>query len=478
MKPHRDQWCPAWRQKRLFVLNYNTDPLSEDILTAILKINAPLKIISNEFSSLTYWTYENRRCALMMPSEPIYYGSRYIIFHPKLEQNLLMEDLNSSSGIILDKAYHILYNRTAIEIHHKNFFTNQTIQLDPLNIRVPNDLENLYGRTLRMSLPDGNQKVTTFDAYLGETIARHRNGSFAASTTMDTSMDYGVIHIGVPFLGSDKVMALGSTFVSVLVPRSKPKPVISVLVDPFDYYSWITLFALVFILTAVLSLFGQFLSKLNFVEVLLEMVMCILGGPSLKYGGWFENQIITNYCLLTIVIVSSYQSLIISYLSFTRYYPEINSPDEIRNSCIFPRKTAFASRLNLKTVDDVTGPVDSLCYLFNSRDNKRITTLLIENMRTIDRAASEAYKRNLRVADTIFFEFHLLYYFYNKSLIRELFPFYIHAFYESGLYDQYYKNKSSFALQYKQEVFVIKSFSVGDLSIVWFLYIGGVIQGC
>uniref|UniRef100_A0A182S926 Uncharacterized protein n=1 Tax=Anopheles maculatus TaxID=74869 RepID=A0A182S926_9DIPT len=116
-----------------------------------------------------------------------------------------------------------------------------------------------------------------------------------------------------------------------------------------------------------------------------------------------------------------------------------------------------------------------MCYLFNSRDNKHITTLLIENMRHIDRAAGEAYRRNLRVADTIFFEFHLLYYFFNKSLIRELFPFYIHAFYESGLFDQYYKNKSSAALQYKQDVFVIKAFGVGDLSIVWFLYIGGVI---
>uniref|UniRef100_A0A182SP95 Uncharacterized protein n=1 Tax=Anopheles maculatus TaxID=74869 RepID=A0A182SP95_9DIPT len=305
-----NQWCPAWRHKRLFVLNYNTDPLSEDILTAILKINAPLKIISNEFSGLTYWTYENRRCALMMvrgyerlkPNDPIYYGSRYIIFHTKLKQNLLMDDLNSSSGIILDKAYHILYNRTAIEIHHKNFFTNQTIQLDPLNIRVPNDLMNLYGRTLRMSLPEGNQEVTTFDAYLGKTIARHRNGSFEVSSAINTTTDYGIMNIGVPFLGSDKVIALGSTFVSVLVPRSKPKPVISVLVDPFDYYSWITLFVLIFVLAAVLSLFGELLSKLNFVEVVLELMMCILGGPTLKYGGWFENQLITNYCLLSIVI--------------------------------------------------------------------------------------------------------------------------------------------------------------------------------
>lgn len=405
----------------------------------------------------------------------MYYGSRYIIFHTKLEHNVFMEDLNSSSGIILDKAYHILYNRTAIEIHHKNFFSNQTIQLDPDNIRVPDDLRNLYGRTLLMSLPDGNHEVTTFDMYLGQTIARQRNGSFEVSKILTRNVDYGVLNVGVPFLGSDKVLALGSTFISVLVPRSKPKPVISVLVDPFDYYSWITLFVLFFVLAAILSLFGDVLSKLNFVEVLLEMVMCMLGGPSLKYGGWFENQIITNYCLLSIVIVSSYQSLIISYLSYTRYYPEINTPDEIRNNCIFPLQTVFIGTLNLKTTKDQQGTADNMCFAFTSRDNKHITSLLIKNMRDIDRAASEAYKRNLRIADTTFFEYHLLYYFFNKSLIRELFPFYIQAFYESGLFGQYYKNKSSSALLYQQEMFVIKAFSVGDFSIIWFLYIGGVI---
>ncbi|XP_049301342.1 uncharacterized protein LOC125775005 [Anopheles funestus] len=268
----------------------------------------------------------------MQPATPVYFGGRYFIFHAKLEENVFMDDLNSGNGYILDKAYHILYNRTAIEIYHKNFFTNQTIQLDPLNIRVPNDLMNLYGRRLRLSVPDGNQEVISFDAYLGETIARRRNASFELARTLDTDTDYAIVNIGMPLQGTDKMIAIGSTFISVLVPRSKPKSVIAVLIDPFDYYSWIALFVLIFVLAAVLSLFGEFLSKLTFLEVVVEMIMCILGGPSLKYGGWFENQIITNYCLLSIVIVSSYQSLIISYLSFTRYHPEIDSAIDIRNN--------------------------------------------------------------------------------------------------------------------------------------------------
>uniref|UniRef100_A0A182VA73 Ionotropic glutamate receptor C-terminal domain-containing protein n=1 Tax=Anopheles merus TaxID=30066 RepID=A0A182VA73_ANOME len=386
-----------------------------------------------------------------LPYTARHYGSRYFIFHPKLKENIFMNELDSGKLFILDRAYHILYNRSSVEIHHKNFFTNQSIQLDPSDIRVPNDLKNLYGRKLRLVLPAGNLEIATFDAYLGETIARQRNGTFEATTSTDGPADYGVLNMGVSFLGTDKILALGSTFISVLVPHSKPKPIIWVLVDPFDYYSWIALFSLIFVLAVVLSLFGDVLNKSSVVDNALEMIMCLLGGPSRTYGGWFEQQIITNYCLLSIVIVSCYQSLIISYLSYTRFFPEINSADEIRNNCIFPPSTTFSNHLNLP-LSKPGDSLDNMCYLFNSRDNTHITTLLIENMRNIDKAAHAAFKHNLRVANTVFLKYHLLYYFFDKSLIRELFPFYIHAFFESGLFDQYYKNKSSFALLYRQDV--------------------------
>uniref|UniRef100_A0A8W7PG42 Ionotropic glutamate receptor C-terminal domain-containing protein n=1 Tax=Anopheles coluzzii TaxID=1518534 RepID=A0A8W7PG42_ANOCL len=385
-----------------------------------------------------------------LPHTALHHGSRYFIFHPKLKENIFMHELDSGKRFILDRAYHILYNRSSIEIHHKNFFTNQTIQLDPSDIRVPNDLKNLYGRKICLLLPAGNLEVVTFDAYLGETIARQRNGTFEATTSTDDFPDYGVVNMGISFLGSDKILALGSTFISVLVPRSKPKPIIWVLVDPFDYYSWIALFSLVVVLAVVLSLFGDG-NKSTVLENAVEMIMCLLGGPSRTYGSWFEKQIITNYCLLSIVIVSCYQSLIFSYLSYTRFFPEINSADEIRNNCIFPRSTTFSNHLNLP-LSKPGESLENMCYLFYSRDNTHITTLLIENMRNIDKSAQAAFEHNLRVANTVFLKYHLLYYFFSKSLIRELFPFYIHAFFESGLFDQYYKNKSSFALLYRQDV--------------------------
>ncbi|XP_061518262.1 uncharacterized protein LOC133394022 [Anopheles gambiae] len=78
-----------------------------------------------------------------------------------------------------------------------------------------------------------------------------------------------------------------------------------------------------------ISLFGKLLGRRRFMEIVLELIMMCLAGPSRAYGGTFENRIITLFCLMGIVLVSSYQSLVISFMSFVRYGPEINTLEEI-----------------------------------------------------------------------------------------------------------------------------------------------------
>uniref|UniRef100_A0A182PU16 Ionotropic glutamate receptor C-terminal domain-containing protein n=1 Tax=Anopheles epiroticus TaxID=199890 RepID=A0A182PU16_9DIPT len=479
------QWCPPRQYKKFFVLNYNDHPLSEEILTAILKLNEPPRLIFNRADDFSYYTYETRRCALVMFSgyekmrpnpQPQHYGSRYFIFIPNLEESsLLLEQFHSGKSVILDRAYYLVYDYTSLDIQHHNFFTKRTIHLDPLDIRVPDDLKNLNGRKLRIQLPVGNEKVTTFEIYLMDTIARQRNGSYLLTPFDQRNADYCIVNFGTQFLGNDKVLALGNTFVSVFVPRSKPKPIISVLIDPFDYYTWILLFVMIFMLAAVLTLFGRVLSRFNFVENVVEILMVILGGPTRTYGGWFENQIINIYCLLMIVIVSSYQSLIISYLTHVRYFPEINTLEEIRKSCVFPHSSLYAEEFDLLVDGDIDDERENMCFMMNSRDDKHITTLLVERKRFLDKAAQQAYSRQLRVADTVLNKYYQLYYFPSKSIMRELLPFYIHAFRESGLYEQYYRNKSYFAPAYKQQPFDVRSFAVADMVIIWYLYFSGVV---
>uniref|UniRef100_A0A182UA65 Ionotropic glutamate receptor C-terminal domain-containing protein n=1 Tax=Anopheles melas TaxID=34690 RepID=A0A182UA65_9DIPT len=119
-------------------------------------------------------------------------------------------------------------------------------------------------------------------------------------------------------------------YLTINVPRAKPKPIVSVLIDPFDKYVWITYLVLVLAMTVTISQFGEILGRCRFVEIVLELVMTCLAGPSRTYGGTFENRLLTMFCLMGIVLISSYQSLIISFMSIVRYGSEINTLEEIR----------------------------------------------------------------------------------------------------------------------------------------------------
>uniref|UniRef100_A0A182FKH7 Ionotropic glutamate receptor C-terminal domain-containing protein n=2 Tax=Anopheles albimanus TaxID=7167 RepID=A0A182FKH7_ANOAL len=485
------QWCPPWKFKKIYILSYSNHPFSEEILTEILKINQPPKILSTDSNGITYWTYMQGRCAILMMSglerlkvdpsaTPIYYGSRYFIFQPKMERNPLLEDIAIGRPVRMDKAYNILYNQTAVEILHKNYFLDQMVSLDPHNIRVPDDLQNLNGRNLRLAMRKGFNDVATFDIYIGKLIAERRNATFDVVEKPDYYTDYWIENIGVPLQGgTEQVVALGSTFLSVLVPRSKPKPIISVLVDPFDHYSWMMIFVMVFALALVLSLFGKYLGKLTIVEVALELIMCILSGPSRTYGGWFENHLITVLCLMTIVIVSSYQSLIISYLSATRYFPEINSLKEIQEKCVF-LKESLANMVPVRSTyaTSMHGFQNySRCYFFAGRDSQVLTDLQLR--RTGTAVAWTYVHENMRIADHTFMQSRMLYYFLQKSLIREMFPFYMTVFAESGLFNQYYRNLS-FSVRPPNLVMITEqSFTVEDLSVVWCLFAAGMaVSGC
>uniref|UniRef100_A0A8W7PYK0 Uncharacterized protein n=1 Tax=Anopheles coluzzii TaxID=1518534 RepID=A0A8W7PYK0_ANOCL len=121
---------------------------------------------------------------------------------------------------------------------------------------------------------------------------------------------------------------------TINVPRAKPKPIVSVLIDPFDKYVWITYLMLVLTMTVTISQFGEILGRCRFVEIVLELVMTCLAGPSRTYGGTFENRLLTMFCLMDIVLISSYQSLIISFMSIVRYGSEINTLEEIREQSV------------------------------------------------------------------------------------------------------------------------------------------------
>ncbi|XP_049281315.1 uncharacterized protein LOC125762834 [Anopheles funestus] len=391
----------------------------------------------------------------------------YDIFH---------QDPNSTIAKAFQNGYEVVYDLdNTMEIFHWNRYSHETITIDHRNIFIPDEMRDLHGFEIEMYALEYASKVMTFDAYLLEQICMKINATPVPTEINSPRISVSVlVSIKIPN-AQEVVTGAGTVFWAVNVPRAKPKSIMSVLIDPFDMYTWITYFVLVLAMAISLSLFGTLLGRHHFLEIVLELIMISIAGPSRTYGGSFENRIITIFCLMGIVIVSSYQSLVISFMSFVRYHPEINTLAEIEERCVFDDKDA--SFFNFKTyANDSYGDRDEQCFFEIGRDNEQ-RTILIASKLTLGRRlfGVDDYTRyrvqHYRYASTKFFEYQLCY-FINPRL-REVFKFYIHAIFESGIYDHYYNNKSQPAWLYKQDTFVDRVVKVGDLTLLWYAYAVG-----
>ncbi|XP_052892355.1 uncharacterized protein LOC128300367 [Anopheles moucheti] len=404
---------------------------------------------------------------------------RTIFFYPKWKYEEFHKHPNATIAEAFRKGYEVVYDLdNTIEIYHWNRFSNQTITIDPHNIIVPDEIRDLHGFELELYQMEHHTKVMTFDAYLLEQLRSKINATAVVT-------DHLSEHVAmIPLIGmhgiylKGLVLGVGNIFMAVNVPRAKPKSIVSILIDPFDMYTWIAYLILILTMAITLSLFGELLGRRRFVEIVLELFMISLAGPSRAYGGSFENRMITVFCLMGIVLVSSYQSLVISFMSFARYHPEINTLAEIQELCLF-KDDKDARFFNFKTYPNGTFPGSgNVCSFEMGRDSEQRSIMIASNVITDRRLFYvEDYIRyrvqHFRYADTKFFEYQLCY-IINPHL-RKLFKFYIQAIFESGIYDHHYSNKSlpSLFMNEKHDTFVDRVVKVGDLTLLWYAYACG-----
>ena len=400
-----------------------------------------------------------------------------ILFYPKWLHETMLKMGNASIVQTIGRGYKIVYNlNNTMEIFHTNKYSNQTTVIDPHNIAIPDEQRDLHGHKLIMYILEFVSKVLTFEKYFLEQVANKRN-----ATAIQTDESSGNANI-MPFVSTQSmtatfmIPAFGTVFEAVQVPRAKPRPIVSILTDPFDLYVWITYLVLVLTMAVTISLFGKLLGRRRFMEIVLELIMMCLAGPSRAYGGTFENRIITLFCLMGIVLVSSYQSLIISFMSFVRYGAEINTLQEIQDHCMFP-DNQFAKFYNFSTFPNGSHPGLGLgCKILTGRDNEVQTFLMMANLINDRHAyAREDYIhhhiQNFRLAKTTFFQYPFC--IGVIPHLRELFEFYIQAVVESGIYEYYYNNKTKTDWKYEQRKFIDEVVKIDDLLLLWFAYIGG-----
>uniref|UniRef100_A0A182NAQ9 Ionotropic glutamate receptor C-terminal domain-containing protein n=1 Tax=Anopheles dirus TaxID=7168 RepID=A0A182NAQ9_9DIPT len=179
-------------------------------------------------------------------------------------------------------------------------------------------------------------RATQFDVEVGKTIAQRHNGSFRITNSLLTCSDYMFSPMYMTSLGS--FITLPEMFqICFLVPRSSLKSIFSILLDPFDHFCWAAFMLTICVVSLLLSLFGESYRRYNIGLVSLELVMNALNGPTHRFEGRLEVRIVGLFMLMNIVLISCYQSLVISFMSSARYDPELDTIEQINDTCQFER---------------------------------------------------------------------------------------------------------------------------------------------
>ncbi|XP_052898694.1 uncharacterized protein LOC128305344, partial [Anopheles moucheti] len=176
---------------------------------------------------------------------------------------------------------------------------------------------------------------TTYDFEIGNTIAQRHNATFkrVVGVMLNKCEDYE--HFPMYFTKSLYIPLPETSELCIVVPKSAAKSVFLVLLDPFDRYSWIAFGLTVVVISLVLYWFSESSRQSNIIFIVLEMLMIVLNGPTHELVERFERFVVGLFMLLSIVVISSYQSLVISFMSSPRYDPQLDTFDAINDTCLF-----------------------------------------------------------------------------------------------------------------------------------------------
>uniref|UniRef100_A0A182VSM3 Ionotropic glutamate receptor C-terminal domain-containing protein n=1 Tax=Anopheles minimus TaxID=112268 RepID=A0A182VSM3_9DIPT len=200
---------------------------------------------------------------------------------------------------------------------------------------------DMHGQTM-VFLNLDPYRETTHDIAMGQTMAKRHNGSFIMAQGLLQCHDYMYSAMYAVALGSFVTLPEMFQFCFV-VPKSAPKTIFSILSDPFDVYCWGAFLFTICMISVMLSLCGESYRRYNVSLIFLELVMHALNGPSHRFQGRFEVRIMGLFMAMNIVLLSCYQSLIISLMSSDRHEPELDTMEQINDTCQFHRDVFLQS---------------------------------------------------------------------------------------------------------------------------------------
>ncbi|XP_052895506.1 uncharacterized protein LOC128302682 [Anopheles moucheti] len=341
----------------------------------------------------------------------------------------------------------------------------------------------------------------TYDLEIGNTIAYRHNATFKQTLEFapTTCIDYD--HMPM-YAGVSQYIPLPDTNeLCFMVPKSAAKSVFLVLLDPYDRYSWIAFGLTVVVISLVLYWFSESSRQSNIIFIVLEMLMIVLNGPTHELVERFERFVVGLFMLLSIVVISGYQSLVISFISSPRYDPQLDTFDAINDTCLFMHDLGLANLgyhfKNTHKSYEIFESTDTMwkvkyCVMSTCTEARYIMAHVgnVDKPRKIEPGSLELYTEEewkkmkhqftyfryskARVGSTT-----AMYRVNYNSPVRHHLTFYTQAFIEGRL--QYFpvlrksKPKPSELLEDTLKSAAVQQMGLKDLLIAWLVYCAGIL---
>lgn len=382
--------------------------------------------------------------------------------------------------IYLD-VYHVLYLVYDAEppIRYYDRFQRRLFRFDNVDIV---DLFRESDKNM-MGVKFGVLDDDPVDTFLFENIAAVRNATLIAQTRIEREVHVQLYHDIYYILDDDldivPYLLYMHRFYSykLMVPQSEQKLLLSVLSDPFDRFVWISNFCSVF----GLAMFVKFVRdhKIRWTRVC-DLFVKLLGvglmGSLIQLRNGSERFTVGLYMLTSIVLVSAYQSLVISFLLSPRYYPELDTLQQVNSTC---RWTESDDNYLLRDAgflhygecnDDFPDDVE-LAEQNQSYYEQKCCMELSEN---IYEWYFRAFATHFRLSKLVTRQIPVFAGLNSISPLHDTVRWFATVFHEANLY--YFVEKDGYqdpavAKRHKLEVSPV---TVQDLSLVWVLYSLGV----
>lgn len=137
-----------------------------------------------------------------------------------------------------------------------------------------------------------------------------------------------------PFPNSQLIYMHRTSGLRALVPKLDERlPMISVMVDPFDVETWTLYGAMILTVAFFRMCCSRRFTLRQYFRSIQDIASCLVQSLPIRFHRLVEQVVVAFPILLNVVLMTAYSSLVISFLLNPRVHPELDTLDQLNDSC-------------------------------------------------------------------------------------------------------------------------------------------------